>query len=83
MTDEQRQEIMRRQAHGARAMSQEDMDAREIQQREGMQNAALSSNEHQDAMRNFWGATADAQNNIIPDPPQPTLWERFKHWIRA
>jgi hypothetical protein len=41
------------------------------------------TNGEQDAMRNFWGATADAQNNIIPDPPPPTLLARFKRWIRA
>ena len=84
MTDEQRQEIMRRQAEGMRAMSQEAMDARALQQRVGMQNAALSMPTRQeDDMRNFWGGAADEKNNFVPDAPMPTLFERFKRWMRA
>ena len=83
MTDEQRQEIMRRQADGMRAMSQQEMEARAIQQREGMQNAAFRSNGQQDAMRNFWGRTDDPGACFIPDTPPPTLWARFKRLIRA
>lgn len=84
MTDEQRQEIMRRQAEGMSAMSQEAMEARARQQWVGMQNAALSRTPSQeDAMRNFWGGTADERNAFIPDPPPPTLLARFKRWIRA
>jgi hypothetical protein len=69
MTDEQRQEIMRRQAESARAMSKEEMARRQLEAAQGM--------------RNFYGGTADAQNNFVPNPPPPTLLVRFKRWLRA
>ena len=83
MTDEQRQEIMRRQADGMRAMNNEEMARRQLEAAEGMRPRGPATAGEQEAMRNFWGATADEQNNIIPDPPPPTLWARFKRWSRA
>ena len=85
MTDDQRQEIMRCQAEGMRAWRarhMEEMTHRLVAADGARQRGTLTSG-HQEAMRNFWGATADAQNNIIPNPPPPTLWARFMRWIRA
>ena len=83
MTDEQRQEIMRRQAEGMRAMSNEEMARRQLEAADGARQRGPLTSGEQEAMRNFWGATADAQNNIISDPPPLTLRERFRRWIRA
>lgn len=83
MTDEQRQEIMRLQAEGMRAMSKEEMARRQLEAADGARQRGPLTNGEQEAMRNFWGATSDAQNNIIPDAPMPTLFERFKRWMRA
>lgn len=83
MTDKQQQEIMRRQADGMRAMSNEEMARRQLEAADGARQRGPLTNGEQESIRNFWGATADAQNNIIPDPPPPTLWARFKRWIRA
>lgn len=83
MTDEQKQEIMRRQAEGMRAMSKEEMARRQLEAADGARQRGPLTRGEQEAMRNCWGATSDAQNNFIPDPPPPTLWARFKRWIRA
>jgi hypothetical protein len=83
MTDEQRQEIMRRQADGMRAMSEEEIARRQLEAADGARQRGLPTSDEQEAMRNFLGATTDAQNNPIPDAPQPTLWARFKCWLRA
>lgn len=86
MTDEQRQEIMRRQAEGMRAMSKEDMDARANAQSDGMRNAWPSADyaRGQADMNNFWREVADAMPIAqLPPKPRPTLWARFKRWIRA
>ena len=83
MTDEQRQEIMRRQAEGMCAMSKEEMARRQFEAADGARQRGPLTSGEQEAMSNFWGTTADTQNNIIHDPPPPTLWARFKRWIRA
>lgn len=83
MFDEKRQEIMRRQAEGMRAMTNEEMARRQIEAEDGMRQRGPATACEQEAMRNFWGATADAQNNLIPDLPPPSLWARIKQWIRA
>ena len=86
MTDEQLQEIMRRQALAMSAMSKEDMDARAIAQSDGMRNAWSSADyaRGQAGMNNFLrdviGTMPIAQQ---PPKPRPTLWARFKRWIRA
>jgi hypothetical protein len=81
--DAKREKIMRLQANGMRAMSREELARRQLEAAScARQRGPLNSGE-QEAARNFWGATADAQNNIIPDTPQPSLWSRFKHWIKA
>lgn len=83
MNDEQRQEIMRRYNEGMCAMSDAQMSIRAAEQAEGMRQRGPLTSGEQEAMQNFWGGTADAQNNMIPDPPPPTLWARVKSWIRA
>jgi hypothetical protein len=84
MTDEQRQEIMRRYNEGMCAMSDAQMAIRAAEQAEGMRQRGPLTSGEQESMRNFWGAHADEQNNIIQDaPPVPTLFERFKRWILA
>ena len=73
MTDEQRQEIMRAQAEGMRAMSNEEMARRQLEAANGLRQRRPLTSGEQEAMRNFWGATADAQNNTIHEPPPHTL----------
>jgi hypothetical protein len=83
MTDEQRQEIMRRYNEGMCAMSDAQMAVRAAEQAEGMRQRGPLTSGEQEAMRNFWGGTADEQNNFAPNPPPETLWKRFKRWMRA
>lgn len=86
MTDEQRQEIMRRQAEGVRAMSKEEMARRQLETADGARNAWPSADyaRGQASMNNFWREAADAMTIAqLPPKPQPTLWARFKRWIRA
>lgn len=83
MTDEQRQEIMRRQAEGMRAMSKEEMARRQLEAANGARQRGPLTSGEQEAMRNFGGGTADENNAFIPDAPMPTLFERFKRWVRS
>lgn len=83
MTDEQRQEIMRRQAAGMRAMSKEEMARRQLDAADGARQRGPLTTGEQEAMSDFWGGAADERNAFIPDPPPPTLWARFKRWLRA
>lgn len=84
MTDEQRQEIMRLQAEGMRAMSNEEMARRQLEAAESMRNAwpdGVDSAMLAQASMNFWrqeGPFTPAQIQ-----PPPTRWERFKCWLRA
>ena len=82
MIDKQRQEIMRRQAEGMRALSEYDMAQRQLEAAYGMRQRGPLTAGEQEAIRNFWGGTADEQNNFVPNPPPPTLVERFKRWLR-
>ena len=85
MTDEQRQEIVRRQAEGMRAMSKDEMARRQLEAADGArQRGPLTAGEQQ-AMNNAWPAGVEAVPMPLEDavPPPPTLWARFKRWIRA
>jgi hypothetical protein len=83
MTDEQRQEIMRRQAEGMRAMSNEEMARRQLEAAQGARNAypELTSWQLAQASQNFWRQ----EGSFTPVPIQmpQTRWERFKRWLRA
>jgi len=72
MTDEQRQEIMRRQVEGVRAMSKEEMARR---QREAAQD-----------MRNSWPGRAQCRGELpvepVRTPDRRTLWSRVDWWFR-
>ena len=84
MTDEQRQEIMRRQAEGMRAMSNEEMARRQLEAAQGASNAypELTSWQLAQASQNFW--RQDGPFTPAPiQPPPLTLWARFMRWIRA
>lgn len=87
MTDEQRQEIMRRQADGMRAMSNEEMARRQLETADGARNAWPAGIDHmrgQADMTNFCREATDAMPIAqLPPKPRPTLWARFKRWIRA
>lgn len=61
----------------------EKMARRQLEAAEGARQRGPLTSGEQEAMRNFLGAAADAQNNFIPDAPPTTLWARFKRWIRA
>ena len=71
MTDEQRQEIMRRMNEGMCAMSDAQMVARAAEQADGIRQRGPLTSGEQEAVRNFWGGTADERNDFIPDPRQP------------
>jgi hypothetical protein len=87
MTDEQRQEIMRRMNEGMCAMSDAQMAVRAAEQADGMRNAWPDGIDHakgQAAMTNFWRDATDAMPIAqLPPKPRPTLWKRFRRWIRA
>lgn len=87
MTDEQRREVMRRQAESMRAMSDEQMAARAAAQEGSMRNAGPDGPDyarHQAAMTNFWRGAVDAMPIAqLPPKPRLTLWTRFKRWLRA
>ena len=87
MTDEQRQELMRRQAEGMRAVSSEEMARRQQDAAAGAYNVGVSRDSYagaQTAMNNFWREAADAMPIAqLPPKPRPTLWARFKRWLRA
>jgi hypothetical protein len=83
MNNAQRQEIMRRQAEGMRAISNEEMEKLQAEAAEGMHQRGPLTNGEQEAMCNFWGGTADEQNNFIPSPLKTTLFKRFISWVRA
>lgn len=85
MTDEQRQEIMRRQAEFMRAMSKEEMAKRQMASAEGMrQQGHLTSLEIASA-QNFWPAGVEAVPMPLQyaTPPPLTLWARFKRGLGA
>ena len=85
MTDEQRQEIMRRQNEGMRAMIDEEMAKRQLEAVDGMrQRGPLTSHEIASA-QNFWPPGVEAVPMPIEEatPAPPTLWERFKRRFRA
>jgi hypothetical protein len=86
MTDEQRQEIMRRQAEGMRAMSKEEMARRQLEAADGARNAypELTSWQLAQASQNWWAqCRGEVPVEPIRMPEPPTLWARFKRWIRA
>jgi hypothetical protein len=83
MTDEQRQEIMRCQADGMRAMTKEEMARRQLEAADSARPRGPLTSGEQEALRNFWGGTADERNAFIPDALMPTLFERFNRWMRA
>jgi hypothetical protein len=84
MTDEQRQEIMRRQADGMRAMSNEEMARRQLEAAHGARNAysELTSWQLAQASQNFWRQEEPFTQCPI-QPPTLTRWARFMRWIRA
>ena len=86
MPNEQRQEIMRRHAEGMRAVSNEEIARRQREAADGARNAWPDSMPGQLAQgsQNWlvqWRGEIDVAP-IVP-PPSPTLWARFKRWIRG
>jgi len=84
MTDEQRQEFMRRMNEGMRAMSEEQMAARAAEQAYGMRNAwpdGVDNVRLAQASMNFWRQEGPLKPVTIQTPP--TLWERLKRWLRS
>ena len=87
MTNEQRQEIMRRMNEGMCQMNDAQMAIRAAEQADGMRNAypgSIDSVMLAQASMNFW-RQEDQFVPAAPVPParQPTMWARFKRWIRA
>lgn len=79
MKDEQRQEIMRLQAAGMRALSDAEMAQRQLQAAKGMgQRGPLTTGE-QEAMRNFWPyvVAGDDAPGVVPPPKPPSIWRRI------
>ena len=83
MTDEQRQEIMRQQAEGMRAMSKEEMARRQLEAADGARNAwpELTPQQLAQASQNWW--RQEGPFIAAPIQPTPTRWARFKRWLRA
>ena len=83
MTDEQRQEIMRRQAEGMRAISDDDLARRQAEAASEARNAYSSADyaRGQSDMQNFW--RQEGQFIPVPIVQKPTLLERFKLWLRG
>lgn len=84
MSDEERQEIMRRQDEGMRAMSKEAMARRQLEAANSARNAWPAGVDYmrgQAAMNNFWREANDSMPiaQLLPKP-SPTLWARFKAW---
>ena len=86
MTDEQRQEIMRRMNEGMRAMSDAQMAVHAAEQAYGMRNAYpdLTQQQLAQASQNWWAqCLGEVPVEPIRMPERPTLWARFKSWLRA
>ena len=83
MDEQTRQDILRRYNEGMYAMSDAQMVIRAAEQAEGMRQRGPLTSGEQEGLRNFWGGSADEHNNFVPVPTLPTLWARFKRWMRA
>jgi hypothetical protein len=90
MTDEKLAELIRRQAEGVRAMSNEEMARRQLEAADGMRNAwpdGVDSVMLAQASMNFWRHEGPFLGPFPFHPVQiqspPTRWERFKRWFRA
>lgn len=86
MTDEQRQEIMRRMNEGMRAMSNEEMARRQLEAADGMRNSYPDLTSHQlaQASQNWWAqCRGEVPVEPIQAPAPPTLWARIKRWMMA
>jgi hypothetical protein len=86
MTDEERQEMMRRQAEDMCAMSNEEMARRQREAADGMGNAYpdLMTRQLAQASENWWAqCRGEVPVEPIRLPRRPTLWARFKRWLRA
>ena len=85
MTDEQRQEIMRRQADGMRAMSNEEMARRQLEAARGARNAwsDLTPEQLAQASQNWWAqCRGELPVEPVRTPERRTLWSRIKLWFR-
>lgn len=79
MTDEQRAEIMRRQAEGMRAMSAEEMACRQRELAPSMQQRGPLTRSEAEGMGNFWPHVADAPLIVARSPS----WrENVRRWFR-
>ena len=82
MTNQELQEILCRQAEGARATSKACMALRQLEwAKDSGQRGALTSGE-QKAMGNVWGGHADARNNYVLAPQPTTLTMRIIQWFK-
>jgi hypothetical protein len=82
MTDEQRQEIMRRMNEGMCAMSKEELARR---QPEGARNAwpELTPERIAQASQNWWAqCRGELPVEPVRTPERRTLWSRIKLWFR-
>jgi hypothetical protein len=86
MTDEQRQEYIRRYNEGmCNMMTDAQMAIRAAEQAEGMRNAYpdnIDSTMLAQASMNFWRQEGPFTPKPITMPP-PTMWERIKRWLLA
>jgi hypothetical protein len=85
MTDEQRQEIMRRQAEGMRAMSDAEMVIRAAEQAHGARNSwpDLTPEQLAQASQNWWAqCRGELPVEPVRTPDRRTLWSRVDWWFR-
>lgn len=85
MNYEPRQEMMRRQSAGMRAMSKEEMARRQSDAANGarMWPAGVDNMRGQAAMTNLLLEVMVAMPVVQAGPKPPTRWQRFRQWWRA
>ena len=84
MTEQEMEDYRQKYYAGMRAMSPEQMEARALEQADGMRNAMpeLASWQLAQASQNFWLQEGPFTPVRIQSPPM-TRWARFKRWVRA
>jgi hypothetical protein len=86
MTDERRQEYIRRYNEGMRNMTAAQASIYAAEQADCMRNAypdRIDSTMLAQASMNFWRQDGPLATGPIQIPPHPTMWARIKRWLLA
>lgn len=82
MTNDRLQEIRRIHNEGARAMSNAELEKRQLEDAPLMRQRGPLTIDEQDGMRNLWAAPNDAGQRTV-EPKPPTMLARLLRWLRA